>query len=108
MDAVLSTVFEVVESADRAITGPLELVFDPLTPPMAQFGHADRHPGARAPRSRVRRLPGGGTPLCGDAARDLHFFLKRAKTDAHLYGSAREHRDRVADLLQLSAASPGG
>ena len=39
---------------------------------------------------------------------DLHFFLKRAKADAHLYGSAREHRDRVADLLQLSAASPGG
>jgi len=24
---------------------------------------------------------------------DLHFFLKRAKADAHLYGSAREHRD---------------
>ncbi len=34
---------------------------------------------------------------------DLHFFLKRAKADAHLYGSAAEHRERVADLLQLSA-----
>jgi len=34
---------------------------------------------------------------------DLHFFLKRAKADAHLYGSATEHRERVADLLQLSA-----
>ena len=33
---------------------------------------------------------------------DLHFFLKRAKADAHLYGSAAEHRERVADLLQLS------
>jgi alkylation response protein AidB-like acyl-CoA dehydrogenase len=32
---------------------------------------------------------------------DLHFFLKRAKADAHLYGSSREHRERVADLLQL-------
>src|ERR671915_126397 len=27
---------------------------------------------------------------------DLHFFLKRAKTDAHLLGSARDHRERVA------------
>ena len=33
---------------------------------------------------------------------DLHFFLKRAKTDAHLFGSAREHRDRVAELSGLS------
>jgi alkylation response protein AidB-like acyl-CoA dehydrogenase len=29
---------------------------------------------------------------------DLHFFLKRAKTNAMLYGSAREHRERVASL----------
>jgi alkylation response protein AidB-like acyl-CoA dehydrogenase len=29
---------------------------------------------------------------------DLHFFLKRAKVDATLYGSAREHRDAVAEL----------
>jgi alkylation response protein AidB-like acyl-CoA dehydrogenase len=29
---------------------------------------------------------------------DLHFFLKRAKTNAMLFGSAREHRDRVAEL----------
>jgi alkylation response protein AidB-like acyl-CoA dehydrogenase len=29
---------------------------------------------------------------------DLHFFLKRAKTNAMLYGSAREHRERVAAL----------
>jgi alkylation response protein AidB-like acyl-CoA dehydrogenase len=29
---------------------------------------------------------------------DLHFFLKRAKVDAMLYGSAREHRDAVAQL----------
>jgi alkylation response protein AidB-like acyl-CoA dehydrogenase len=29
---------------------------------------------------------------------DLHFFLKRAKTNAMLYGSAREHRERVAEL----------
>ena len=29
---------------------------------------------------------------------DLHFFLKRAKTNAMLYGSAREHRERVASM----------
>ncbi len=29
---------------------------------------------------------------------DLHFFLKRAKVDGVLYGSAREHRDLVAQL----------
>jgi alkylation response protein AidB-like acyl-CoA dehydrogenase len=29
---------------------------------------------------------------------DLHFFLKRAKVDGILYGSAREHRDAVAGL----------
>ena len=34
---------------------------------------------------------------------DLHFFLKRAKVDAVLYGSAREHRDSVA---ALSAREP--
>jgi alkylation response protein AidB-like acyl-CoA dehydrogenase len=29
---------------------------------------------------------------------DLHFFLKRAKVDAMLYGSAREHRESVAAM----------
>src|SRR4051812_44791769 len=32
---------------------------------------------------------------------DLHFFLKRAKADGHLFGSAREHRERVAELAGL-------
>jgi alkylation response protein AidB-like acyl-CoA dehydrogenase len=36
---------------------------------------------------------------------DLHFFLKRAKADGLLYGSAREHRDRVADLSGLGATA---
>ena len=35
---------------------------------------------------------------------DLHFFLKRGKTGAHLYGTAREHRERVAALTGLGAA----
>jgi alkylation response protein AidB-like acyl-CoA dehydrogenase len=29
---------------------------------------------------------------------DLHFFLKRAKSNAHTFGDARWHRDRVAEL----------
>jgi alkylation response protein AidB-like acyl-CoA dehydrogenase len=35
---------------------------------------------------------------------DLHFFLKRARTDGQLFGSAREHRERVAELAGLSLA----
>jgi len=35
---------------------------------------------------------------------DLHWFLKRAKTDGVLYGSARDHRERVASLAGLGAA----
>ena len=34
---------------------------------------------------------------------DLHFFLKRAQTDGHLFGSARSHRERVAGLAGLGA-----
>ncbi len=30
---------------------------------------------------------------------DLHFFLKRAHTNAHAFGDSRWHRDRVADLV---------
>jgi alkylation response protein AidB-like acyl-CoA dehydrogenase len=36
---------------------------------------------------------------------DLHFFLKRARTDGHLFGSPRSHRDRVAELAGLSRAA---
>jgi alkylation response protein AidB-like acyl-CoA dehydrogenase len=32
---------------------------------------------------------------------DLHFFLKRAQTDRHLFGSPRSHRERVAALAGL-------
>jgi alkylation response protein AidB-like acyl-CoA dehydrogenase len=39
---------------------------------------------------------------------DLHFFLKRAKVDGLLYGSASEHREHVAALsgLEVPAAAP--
>jgi alkylation response protein AidB-like acyl-CoA dehydrogenase len=33
---------------------------------------------------------------------DLHFFLKRAKADGHLFGTASEHRERVAELAGVS------
>jgi alkylation response protein AidB-like acyl-CoA dehydrogenase len=36
---------------------------------------------------------------------DLHFFLKRARTDGALFGSAGEHRDRVAELAGLSRSA---
>jgi alkylation response protein AidB-like acyl-CoA dehydrogenase len=39
---------------------------------------------------------------------DLHFFLKRAKVDGILFGSAREHRERVAALSGLGALEPAG
>jgi alkylation response protein AidB-like acyl-CoA dehydrogenase len=34
---------------------------------------------------------------------DLHFFLKRAKTNALMFGSAAEHRERVASLSGLAS-----
>jgi alkylation response protein AidB-like acyl-CoA dehydrogenase len=37
---------------------------------------------------------------------DLHFFLKRATTDAHLFGTARRHRERVAELSMARDAAP--
>jgi alkylation response protein AidB-like acyl-CoA dehydrogenase len=36
---------------------------------------------------------------------DLHFYLKRAKTNAILCGSASEHRERVAELTLGTAAT---
>jgi alkylation response protein AidB-like acyl-CoA dehydrogenase len=32
---------------------------------------------------------------------DLHFFLKRGKSNAYAYGDARWHRDRVAELAGI-------
>jgi len=36
---------------------------------------------------------------------DLHFFLKRARANGYLLGSAREHRDRVARLAGVAQAA---
>jgi alkylation response protein AidB-like acyl-CoA dehydrogenase len=35
---------------------------------------------------------------------DLHFYLKRAKTNAMMFGSAREHRERLAELTLATPA----
>jgi alkylation response protein AidB-like acyl-CoA dehydrogenase len=35
----------------------------------------------------------------------LHFYLKRAKVDGHLFGNARHHREQVAKLCGLSSGA---
>ena len=37
---------------------------------------------------------------------DLHFFLKRGKANAAMFGTASWHRERVADLILAEAAAP--
>ncbi len=37
---------------------------------------------------------------------DLHFFLKRAKVDASMFGDAHWHRERVADAILTAVAEP--
>lgn len=37
---------------------------------------------------------------------DLHFFLKRGKANAAMFGTASWHRNRVADLVIAEAAAP--
>jgi len=37
---------------------------------------------------------------------DLHFFLKRGKANASMFGDARWHRDRVADAVLAETAVP--
>jgi alkylation response protein AidB-like acyl-CoA dehydrogenase len=37
---------------------------------------------------------------------DLHFFLKRGKANAAMFGDAKWHRERVADIVLSAAAEP--
>jgi len=37
---------------------------------------------------------------------DLHFFLKRGKANASMFGDARWHRERVADVVLAEAGEP--
>jgi alkylation response protein AidB-like acyl-CoA dehydrogenase len=68
----------------------------PLAASMAKAYSSDA--GWRVTASALQVLGGIGFTW----EHDLHFFLKRAKVDGSLYGSAAEHRDRVAELAGLS------
>ena len=68
----------------------------PLAASMAKAYASDA--GWRVTASALQVLGGIGFTW----EHDLHFFLKRAKTDGVLYGSAREYRDNVAALAGLS------
>ncbi len=68
----------------------------PLAASMAKAYSSDA--GWRVTASALQVLGGIGFTW----EHDLHFFLKRAKVDGSLYGSASEHRDRVAVLAGLS------
>jgi alkylation response protein AidB-like acyl-CoA dehydrogenase len=68
----------------------------PLAASMAKAYASDA--GWRVTSSALQVLGGIGFTW----EHDLHFFLKRATVDGVLYGSASEHRDRVAELAGLS------
>jgi alkylation response protein AidB-like acyl-CoA dehydrogenase len=68
----------------------------PLAASMAKAYASDA--GWRVTASALQVLGGIGFTW----EHDLHFFLKRARVDGTLYGSAREHRDAVAQLAGQS------
>jgi alkylation response protein AidB-like acyl-CoA dehydrogenase len=68
----------------------------PLAASMAKAYASDA--GWRVSASALQVLGGIGFTW----EHDLHFFLKRAKVDGSLYGTAAEHRERVAELAGLS------
>jgi alkylation response protein AidB-like acyl-CoA dehydrogenase len=69
----------------------------PLAAAMAKAQASDT--GWSVPASALQVLGGIGFTW----EHDLHFFLKRAKVDGALFGSAGEHRERVAALSGLGA-----
>ena len=79
---------------------------------------ADSEPDSLAAASSMAKAysSDAGWRVCGSSLQvhggigftwehDLHFYLKRAKTNAILYGSASEHRERVAELTLRPAAT---
>jgi len=68
----------------------------PLAASMAKAYASDA--GWRVTSSALQVLGGVGFTW----EHDLHFFLKRAKVDGALYGTAAELRDRIAELAGLS------
>jgi len=67
----------------------------PLAVSVAKAYAADA--GRRVPRAALQVHGGIGFTW----EHDLHFFLKRGEANAHVYGDATEHRDRVASLAGL-------
>jgi alkylation response protein AidB-like acyl-CoA dehydrogenase len=71
----------------------------PLAAAMAKAGASDAGWNVTASALQVH----GGIGFTWE--HDLHFFLKRVKVDGALFGSAREHRERVAELSGLGPAA---
>ncbi|HYI99780.1 MAG TPA: acyl-CoA dehydrogenase family protein [Thermoleophilaceae bacterium] len=71
----------------------------PLAAAMAKAQASDS--GWNVPASALQVLGGIGFTW----EHDLHFFLKRAKVDGALFGSAAEHRERVAELSGLGTSA---
>jgi alkylation response protein AidB-like acyl-CoA dehydrogenase len=71
----------------------------PMASAMAKARCSDA--GWAVPASALQVLGGIGFTW----EHDLHFFLKRAKVDGRLFGSASAHRDRVAALAGLGAGA---
>src|SRR4029077_17643923 len=80
-----------------ADAGPASL---PLAASMAQAYASDA--GWRVPDASIQVHGGIGFTW----EHDLHFFLKRGKTNAATFGDARWHRERVADLVLAEAPAP--
>ncbi len=67
----------------------------PLAAAMAKAYASDA--GRRVPAAALQVLGGIGFTW----EHDLHFWLKRGRANAAVWGDARSHRARVADLLEL-------
>jgi alkylation response protein AidB-like acyl-CoA dehydrogenase len=72
----------------------------PLAASMAKAYAADA--GWRVPDASIQVHGGIGFTW----EHDLHFFLKRGRANAAMFGDAKWHRDRVADAVLVEAAEP--
>jgi alkylation response protein AidB-like acyl-CoA dehydrogenase len=72
----------------------------PLAASMAKAYASDA--GWRVPNASIQVHGGIGFTW----EHDLHFFLKRGKANAAMFGDARWHRDRVAGAILAEAATP--
>jgi alkylation response protein AidB-like acyl-CoA dehydrogenase len=72
----------------------------PLAASMAKAYSSDA--GWRVPDASIQVHGGIGFTW----EHDLHFFLKRGKANAAMFGDSKWHRDRVADAVLAEAAEP--